>query len=45
MSWSRIRIGDRAPDLELVTLDGEAVPLHRAWDQGAGLLVFLRHLG
>lgn len=45
MSGSKIRIGDQAPELELVTVDGEPVPLQRAWDRGPGLLVFPRHLG
>lgn len=38
-------IGDRAPNTMLVTPDGAPVPVSTAWGKGAGLLVFLRHLG
>ena len=39
-----LRVGDRAPDFALQTLDGEPVALGGLRDRPV-LLVFLRHLG
>ncbi len=41
-----LSIGQPAPNVMLTTLDGQPVPLARAWQTGQpALLVFLRHLG
>jgi len=37
--------GRAAPDATLLTLEGAPVDLRVAWQDGAALLVFLRHLG
>ena len=37
---------DMAPDVSLLSLDGQPVPLAHMWQDGHNaLLVFLRHLG
>lgn len=43
---SMLRIGDKAPDLRLTTLDEQPISLAETWRGGhTALLVFLRHLG
>jgi peroxiredoxin len=39
-----LRVGDRVPDVTLLTSAGEETDL-RAWRGEAMLLIFLRHLG
>jgi peroxiredoxin len=39
-----VRVGDRLPDVTLLTPTGEETDL-RAWRGEAMLLIFLRHLG
>ncbi|MBA2567473.1 MAG: hypothetical protein H0V08_06750 [Thermoleophilaceae bacterium] len=39
-----LRVGDRLPDVKLLTPTGEETDL-RAWRGEATLLIFLRHLG
>lgn len=41
---ARLRIGDRLPDVTLLTSTGEETDL-RGWRGEATLLIFLRHLG
>ncbi|MCS6816324.1 MAG: hypothetical protein N0A16_04870 [Blastocatellia bacterium] len=40
-----LKIGDRAPDVELMRADGRFVRLSEFWAQGPAILVFLRHYG
>ena len=41
-----LQVGDPAPDIRLVTVDGQAVSLAETWRaRRSVLLVFLRHLG
>ena len=42
---TKLRTGQRAPDVTLNTLEGTAVPLASLWGNGrTALLIFLRHL-
>ena len=42
---TRIRVGQRAPDVSLTATSGRAVRLSEAWSDGRHtLIIFLRHL-
>jgi len=46
MNPVNLQPNDIAPDVTLLGLDGQSVPLARMWqDRQIALLVFLRHLG
>lgn len=41
-----LHVGDHAPDVRLMALDGQSVQLSQAWWAGQlALLTFLHHLG
>jgi len=41
-----LQTGDAAPDITVIDLEGQAVPLSSLWGDGRfAVLVFLRHLG
>ena len=42
---AKIKEGQRAPDVTLSTIDGDAIQLSESWNNGRhALLIFLRHL-
>ncbi len=42
---AKLRVGQAAPDVPLVTIDGEPIALSQAWKSGEhALIIFLRHL-
>ncbi len=42
---AKIKVGQKAPDVDLQTIDGEPVQLSSAWSDGHNaLIIFLRHL-
>ncbi len=46
MNLVNLQPNDVAPDVILLSLDGQSVPLASMWQDGQNtLLVFLRHLG
>lgn len=42
---SIFRIGDRAPDVTVLNMQGQPVALSESWREGPVLLTFLRHFG
>ena len=42
---SRLKIGDVAPNLDVVNADGETIELSSLWADKPVVLAFLRHFG
>ena len=40
----KIRVGQRAPDVALMTIEEKPIQLSKAWDGQHALIIFLRHL-
>jgi peroxiredoxin len=40
-----VQVGDPAPDVELLDVDGRPVRLSTLWSDGPAVLAFLRHYG
>lgn len=40
----KIRVGQRAPDVPLVTIEEKPIQLSTAWNGQHTLIIFLRHL-
>lgn len=42
---ARLAIGDSAPDISVLDVEGNPILLSGIWDKGAVLISFLRHFG
>jgi len=42
---SRLKVGETAPDLQVVNADGETINLSSVWADKPIVLTFLRHFG
>ena len=45
MSGGKLRLGDSAPNLQVLNADGETIELSSLWVDKPVVLTFLRHFG
>jgi hypothetical protein len=44
-AMAKLKVGQKAPNMQLQTLEGDSVALANFWENGrSALLIFLRHL-
>jgi peroxiredoxin len=43
--YTKLKIGDMAPDIQVVNADGETIDLSSIWADKPVVLTFLRHFG
>ncbi len=42
---NKLKVGEAAPDLQVVNADGETINLSSVWNDKPAVLTFLRHFG